>query len=311
MAPSLGAIHRRFGLSAREALDVARPGDGDRDVAGGEVLGVVVAGELADLAALAGLLDLGRGGLARRRRWPSRDPCPSPSITSPSVSRISVSIVTWPLNFGIEDVVDAGQLAAGLLRVVADTGHAREPRHAVLPARIEAHVLHVVHQVGLVGELGVVERRDVAELDQAARHPVGQDDDLPVDALVPLERLVDLGEELVVVVDVLGVLGLDARWPSRSRAPSACRCRAASWRSAASCRCRGGGGRVAAGCGRTFLAAATRASRLSPSTRPPAPSAVRRMEPTAVDRLAEQCVQLVVSRVGLASAHGRTPAGVR
>ena len=90
-------------------------------------------------------------------------------------------------------------------------GHPREPRHAVLPAGIEAHVLHVVDEIGLVGELGVIERGHVSEPDHASGHPVGEHDDVAVDALVALERLVDLGEELVVVVDVLRVLDLDAR----------------------------------------------------------------------------------------------------
>ena len=184
--------------------------NGDGDVAGREVLGVVVAGELADLAALPGLLDLGGRGLRvghRGIRWILAQAEHHQADGVPHLGQHG----DLTLELRVEDVVDAGQLTPGLLRVVADAGHAREPRHAVLATRIEAHVLHVVDQVRLVRELGVVERGDVAELDQAAGHPVGEHDDVAVDALVPLERLVDLREELVVVVDVLGVLGLDAR----------------------------------------------------------------------------------------------------
>ncbi len=217
----VGVEHRAFlgrepdevGIVGGEALDVARPGDRHRDVAGGEVSGVVVAGEGADLAALARLLDLraGGGGICEGRlRGIGAE---TEHDQAESVAHLGQH-GDLALEFGIEEIFDAGELASGLLRVVADADHARHPRHAVLPARIEAHVAQRVEEVGLVGEAGVVERRAIAERDHPGDHPVGEDHDVAVDRLVALQRLVDLGEELVVVVDVLAVLDGD---PGRCR----------------------------------------------------------------------------------------------
>ena len=210
----------------------------------------------------------------------------------------------------IEDVVDAGELLARLLGVVADRRHPRQPRHAVLPAGVEAHVLHVVDQVLLVGELGVVQRCHVAKVDQAAGHPVGEDDDVAVDALIPLERLVDLGEELAVVVDVLGVLRLDARGllevghrllvdvERPVRDPE---------RLAAA---RGSGRRVAAGRGGALFGAATGGEQTVAQHQAAGTQCAAAQESAAGDRLAEEGVQLGVAEVGLSSAHSRTPARI-
>lgn len=67
---------------------------------------------------------------------------------------------------------------------------------------------------GEVGE-GVRQVRGVellrpAEPDEPPGQPVGDDDDVPADVLAGRELRLDLAEELDVVVDVLGVLDLDA-----------------------------------------------------------------------------------------------------
>ena len=111
---------------------------------------------------------------------------------------------------GVEDVVHALQLAPGELRVVADAGQAGLPDQAVLAARVEGHVLEVLAEVHPVRDVLLVQLLHVAQPDQPARHPVRQDDDVAADALAAAEGLADLGEELVVVVDVLGVGDADA-----------------------------------------------------------------------------------------------------
>ncbi len=83
---------------------------------------------------------------------------------------------------------------------------ARHPREAVRPLRVEADVVQGGHQVGLVGDVGVVERGQPAEADQPVHHEVGDDEDVGADVVAPAQRLPDPGEVLLVVVDVLAVV---------------------------------------------------------------------------------------------------------
>jgi hypothetical protein len=180
-----------------------------------------------------------------------------------------------------------------------------KPRHAVLAAGIEAHVLHGVDQVGLVGELGVVQRRHVAQVDQPAGHPVGQHDDVAIDALVPLERLVDLGEKLVVVVDVFGVFGLDPGGLLEVRHGLLVDVKRpvgdAEGLAAAG---RRGGGRVAGRGFGAFLAAAARGEQAVPQHQTACAQRGPPDETPSGERVAEKRVQLGVALVGLSSTHG-------
>ena len=129
-------------------------------------------------------------------------------MVRPIVSRISVRNVTLPVHLGsaVPERGEARELT-GDRAVVAEPGHARLPRGVVVVGRVEVDALvDVLHVRDLVRHVGEVERLDPAEPDQPAGHPVGQDDEVPARVLAALERRLDRAEELVVVVDDLGVL---------------------------------------------------------------------------------------------------------
>ena len=109
------------------------------------------------------------------------------------------------------EVVERLELAADLVLAVADAGVAALPGHRELAAGVEADVLQRGVQVAGVRDLGLVELLDVALPDQAAGHPVGQRDDVLADVVAVAQLPLDLAVVRVVVVDVLGVGGLDAR----------------------------------------------------------------------------------------------------
>jgi hypothetical protein len=114
------------------------------------------------------------------------------------------------LELRVEEVLDALQLAAGLLDVVADARRARLPRERVLALRVVVDRLEVVDQVGEVRDVLLVDRLDVVEAHPARGHVVGQRHDVAADRLPGLQLLADLPEELEVVVDLLDVLDLAA-----------------------------------------------------------------------------------------------------
>ena len=61
-----------------------------------------------------------------------------------------------------------------------------------------------------VGHVGGVQRLDPPERDHPGGHPVGQHEHVALDGLAVAELVAHLGEELGVVVDVVGVLHRDA-----------------------------------------------------------------------------------------------------
>src|SRR6185437_11687060 len=77
--------------------------------------------------------------------------------------------------------------------------------------RVEVDVLEVVDEVRVdVRQRGLVELLDVAEADHLASHPVRHHDDVAPARAAARKLLADLSEELVVVVDLLGVLHVHA-----------------------------------------------------------------------------------------------------
>ena len=110
----------------------------------------------------------------------------------------------------VEQVADRVDVR-GQLRVDDQARHPALPRDGVLPARVEADVLEVVANVRLdVRDAGRVQVLDVAQVMHLLGHPVGHHDDAPPARLALGEQRLHLGEELLVVVDVLDVVDLDA-----------------------------------------------------------------------------------------------------
>ena len=126
------------------------------------------------------------------------------------MSRISDRTVTRPFELGIEELVHRrhGVGAQGLLQcglVPPEGAEAGLPGQRVLAVGVEGHALPCRQQVRRVRDQCLVELLGEAVLDPQRRHPVGQDDEVAADVLALLELRADLGVELVVVVDVLGV----------------------------------------------------------------------------------------------------------
>ena len=109
----------------------------------------------------------------------------------------------------IPQVRDGGESAGQLVLVPGDSGETALPRHRHRAARIEVHVLQCGDQVLQVRDVRVVELLGVAEPDEAGHHPVGQADRVAADVLAELELVAHLAVVGVVVVDGLGVGGLD------------------------------------------------------------------------------------------------------
>ena len=79
----------------------------------------------------------------------------------------------------------------------------RSLSHALPRKRLDQVVVEV-------GHLGGVQRLDPPEGDHPGGHPVGQHEHVALDGLAVAELVAHLGEELGVVVDVVGVLDGDA-----------------------------------------------------------------------------------------------------
>ena len=123
------------------------------------------------------------------------------------VSRISVQQADLALELGLVSSSSKLRDLAGVLRVVGDAGETALPRHAVVALRVPVGALQVGDEVRVdVRHVGVVELLQPAEVDHPGGHPVGEHDDVAADRLAVAELVLDLGEELVVVVDV-GVVG--------------------------------------------------------------------------------------------------------
>ena len=102
-----------------------------------------------------------------------------------------------------------GRGQAGGLQVDAHQREAQRPRHGVLAARVVGRVGRLGQQVLEVRDVRQVQRLQVAHLPELADHPVRQDHQVPAGVLAGGQLLVDLGEEVVVGVDVLGVVDRD------------------------------------------------------------------------------------------------------
>ena len=181
VGPQHAALVRHPPLDVRvvglELDRVAGPADRRDDVAAGQVVGVVVAGEVADLTRGRRLLDLRRSRRASPRRWRDSGSTPSAFITSGTVSRISLSNVDLALVLGVEEVVDRGHVGCQVL-ADDDPGHPALPRHRVVALRVEGRALQARDQVLLdVRDRLLVEVLDVAEVVHLLRHPVGRNDD--------------------------------------------------------------------------------------------------------------------------------------
>ncbi len=103
-----------------------------------------------------------------------------------------------------------GQLAGDLL-VVAQAGHAGLPRGVVLVVRVEVRAdVGILEVVDIVRDDRLVELLEPAQANEPGGHPLGQRDQVPARVLAGLERRLDRAEELLVVVDHLGVVDLGA-----------------------------------------------------------------------------------------------------
>ena len=188
---------------------VAGVGERDVDVALGQRLRVVVAGEAAELALAVGLVDLlDRAEHLVEVRLRGVDAVAEQDRRGGVVGLGEHRDLALELR--VEQVLDVLELAAGLLDVVADARRARLPRQRVLALRVVVDRLEVVDEVREVRDVLLVDRLGVAEAHPAGGHVVGQRDDVAADRLLVLELLADLPEELEVVVDLLDVLDLAA-----------------------------------------------------------------------------------------------------
>ena len=103
-----------------------------------EVLGVLVAGERADLAGVDGLLEPVDGRVPNSSAVKFSGSAPSSSSMNSIVSCISESRLTLPLRSGrVEQLVEAADLL-GQLGVVGDAGQAALPRHRVVAVLVPA-----------------------------------------------------------------------------------------------------------------------------------------------------------------------------
>ncbi len=107
-------------------------------------------------------------------------------------------------------LAEALELAAGELLVVADADEPVEERQRELPLRVPRDVGERRDDVRRVGHRGPVELLDEAVAQEPGRGDVGEDHQVAVDALTVLEDGRLLRPVLLVVVDVLAVLDLDA-----------------------------------------------------------------------------------------------------
>ena len=191
---------------------VARPRLAGDDVPGGEVLDVLVAGEGPDLAGRSRTDCSLSMALCHSSSVKSLGSAPSTLSMKPIVSRISVSSEILPLRSS--RVSSSSKLfdLAGHVGVVGDAGQAALPRRVVArgpgptAGRCSGSMRLLVH----VGDLRVVELLDPAEVDHPGRHPVGEHEHVALDRLAGAELVLHLGEELGVVVDVVGVVDADA-----------------------------------------------------------------------------------------------------
>ena len=82
---------------------------------------------------------------------------------------------------------------------------------AEYPLGVDGRVEQVGAQVDLVGDVGVVELLEPAEADEPGHHELGGDHEVAADVLACVQRVLDLGEPLLVVVEVLLVRDAQAR----------------------------------------------------------------------------------------------------
>ncbi|MFN8194804.1 MAG: hypothetical protein U0R80_11050 [Nocardioidaceae bacterium] len=189
--------------------DVTGPGLAGQDVARREVVEVVVAVERADLAVrdrlaegLDGVVpvvlvevvgvaagDLDHEGHRVAHLGEQRDA---------------------PLEVGSGQQLGEALDLSGLLGVVGDAGEAALPRDVVGQVGVPGLALQRLDEpVVDVGDLVRVEGLDPAQADHLGRHPVGEDHDVAPDGLARGQLVLDLGVELLVVVDVVGVVDGD------------------------------------------------------------------------------------------------------
>src|SRR5215217_6954088 len=199
----------QVGVVALQLDEVAGVGESDRDVALGEIGGVVVAGEAAELAGLVGLVDLRDGaqelvdrGLGAVDALAQQDR--AGRVVGLGQHRHAALVLR------VEEVLDRLQLAPGLLDVVAHPGGARLIRERELAVGVVVDRRQVADDVLRVRDVLLVDRLRVTVADPAGGHVVGEHDEVTADRLAVLELLADLPEELVVVVDVLEVADLPA-----------------------------------------------------------------------------------------------------
>ena len=117
VAAGLGDDEVQIGVVRLQLHDVAGIRLGDNDIAGRQVVGVVVAGEAADLALVFLLLDqVDRFLHALVGRVLGRS-CPATDMIMPSPSWVSESRLTLPLKAGSHrsSILVIGRLVAALL----------------------------------------------------------------------------------------------------------------------------------------------------------------------------------------------------
>ncbi len=127
-----------------------------------------------------------------------------------TVSRSSREHVDLALVLRVEEVADRVHVRREL-GVDDQARHPALPRHGELPIRVGGGMAEGRDQVLLdVRQLRVVELLDVAGVVHLLREPVAHRDQVAASRLAIRELRLELAEELVVVVDVLDVVDLDA-----------------------------------------------------------------------------------------------------
>src|SRR6188472_498727 len=191
--------------------DVARPGHGRGEVALGEWLRVVVAGEPPDLAVVDRLLDAADRLVERLVRDDRRVVAAVEHHEPHRVGHLGQHRDLALELRVLEELLDRRHRPRDVL-VPRDAGHTRLPRKAVRPVGVERRALLRVDEVRDVRDLVLVEWLDPLLAHEELRVPraVREDEDVAVDPTTLRQRALDLREVRRVVVDVLEVVDLDA-----------------------------------------------------------------------------------------------------
>ncbi len=197
----------RFGV---QLSDVARPHDGGQRVAVLKVLLVRVALDVPDLAVAHLLLQ----HIDRRREL--RVAPLAVDLRSQVLHDAAHGVAHFgkhpdaALQGRIPQVGNRGESTREVVLVPGDSGEPALPRERVLASRVEGNIEQLRYQVLFVRDHRVVEFLRVSEADPAVHHPVGEAHGVAADVLTELQLVLDLAVVGVVVIDGLGVGGLDS-----------------------------------------------------------------------------------------------------